>query len=79
MKQQHSKKRIARKKVIMYHFANGSFDMNMETNQDLIGNDNKLMPQTVQWFGRHELGYSVLFDMVRKNADVFRDALIRTQ
>lgn len=66
------KNKVARRKVIQHHFANGTFDL--AANRALIGDRNKILPQTMHWFGRDKLGGSVLFDLVRKSIGLFEDA-----
>ncbi|KAL3774718.1 hypothetical protein ACHAWO_011418 [Cyclotella atomus] len=72
MNKEEDKNKVARRKVIQHHFANGTFDL--AANRALIGDRNKILPQTMHWFGRDKLGGSVLFDLVRKSIGLFEDA-----
>lgn len=58
------KNTIARRKVIMSHFPDGSFDVN--THHALV--EKELLPQTIHWFARDELGFSVVYDLLKKNS-----------
>ena len=58
------KNMVARRKVIQCHFADGSFDVN--THHALV--EKELLPQTIHWFARDELGFSVVYDLLKKNS-----------
>ena len=64
MNKDEDKKQVARRKVIKYHFS-GDFDVNA-----LIGSDQKLLPRKISWFGRDELGLSVVYSIIRTLPDL---------
>ena len=69
MNRERDKSSVARKKVLQCHFAGGFFNPNADLS--LSENITSLLPRVLSWFGKDELGHSVLFDLVKKNASVF--------
>ena len=64
MNKDDDKKQVARRKVIEHHFSD-DYDVNA-----LIGVDHKLLPRKISWFGRDELGLSVVYSIIRTLPDL---------
>ena len=67
MNKSEDKNQIARKKIIKSHFS-GAFDV-----AALAGDENKLLPDTLSFFGKDELGLSALYTMLKSKSEVMKD------
>lgn len=58
--------RVARQKILKYHFSNGNTGFN-----ELAYLHDTAMPLAIEWIGREEEGYAVMFDFIQRFPALF--------